>query len=127
MITSGQNSHHFSPLYSINNDTATLQPVNSSLRMRQKSVCECCGRIGYKADICIIRGPKFLPPSLIRKIIQYNAICGYKPTDTPRECNIQPPVAHFKSRTSPPNIIPIVSYIMGILKHHVVDNGGVEV
>ena len=76
LTTSGQRSHNFGPSYSSNNDAATLQPVIVALRMRQKSICECCGRIGHKADACIIRGPKFLPPSLRRKMNQLNALHG---------------------------------------------------
>ena len=43
------------------------------------------------------------------------------------ECNIQPPAAHFKSKTSPPNTIPVVSNVMGRLNYHAIDNGYVEV
>ena len=56
--TSGQRSHYFGPSYSINNDAATLQQFIEALCMRQKSICELCGRIGHKSDACIIRGPK---------------------------------------------------------------------
>ena len=61
LTTSGQLSNNFSPSYSINNDAATIQPVIADLCTIQKSICECCGRIGHKSDACIIRGPKFLP------------------------------------------------------------------
>ena len=47
---SGHHSHHFDPSYSSNNYAATIQPVISALHMRQKIICECCGRIGHKAD-----------------------------------------------------------------------------
>ena len=76
LTTSGQHSHHLIPSYTINNDAATLQPVISALRTRQNSICECCGRIGHKDDTCIIRGPKFFPPSLRRKMNQVNALHG---------------------------------------------------
>ena len=36
-----------------NTDAATLQPVIAAIRMRQKRICEFCGRIGHKADACI--------------------------------------------------------------------------
>ena len=74
LTTSGQCSHHFSPSSSSNNDASTLHPVIASLRMRQKIICECCGRIGHKSDVCIIRGPKFLPPSIRRKMNKFNAL-----------------------------------------------------
>ena len=45
----------------------------------------------------------------------------------PRECNIQPPEANFKSRTSPPNTSPMISDIMGGINHHTIDNGDVKV
>ena len=82
--TSSQRYHYFSPSSSINNDTAYLQPVIESLRTIQKSICECCVRIGHKSDACIIRGPKFLPPSLRRNINQFNAIHGDEPDEPPR-------------------------------------------
>ena len=66
--TSGKRSCRFSPSSSINNYTSSLQTVIVALRTRQKSICEFCGRIGHKSDDCIIRGTKFLPPSLRRKI-----------------------------------------------------------
>ena len=43
--TSGHRSHHLGPSSSSNNDATTLQPVILDLRTRQKSICECCGRI----------------------------------------------------------------------------------
>ena len=68
--------------------------------MRQKSICEYCGIIGHKVDACIIRAPKFLPPSLRRKMNQFNELHGDEPKKPPRERNSQPPAAHFKSRSS---------------------------
>ena len=56
-----------------------------------------------------------------------NALRGDEPNEPPRECNSQPPEAHFKSRKSPFKTIPVVSYIMGIINHHAIDNGSVEV
>ena len=57
----------------------------------------------------------------------FNSLHGEKPTYPPREWNIQPPEDHFKYSTSPPKTSPVVSYIMGILNHHVIDNDDVEV
>ena len=74
LTTSGHRSHTFVSSSSSNNDATTLQQVIAALRMRQKSICECCGRIGHKVDACIIRGPKFLPPSLRIKMNQFNAL-----------------------------------------------------
>ena len=82
--TSGQHSHNFGSSYSINNDTASLQTVIAALCMKQKSICELCGRNGHKADACIIRGPKFLPTILIRKINQFNALHGKEPNEPQR-------------------------------------------
>ena len=79
LTNSGHRSHHFGPSYPSNNDASTLQPVIADLRTRQKSICECCGRIGHKDDACIIRGPRFLPPSLRRNMNQLNAMHGDKP------------------------------------------------
>ena len=81
LTNSVQRSHYFGPLYSRNNDAATLQPVIAALRMRQKRICEFCGRIGHKADACIIHGPKFLPPSLRINMNQFNTIHGHKPKE----------------------------------------------
>ena len=76
LTTSGQRSHNFGPLSSINNDAKSLQTVIKDLRMRQKSIYEYCGRIGHKANSCIILGPKSLPPSLRRNMYQFNALHG---------------------------------------------------
>ena len=62
LTTSGRCSHHFGSSASIKNDTTSLQPFISDIYMRQKIICECCGRIGHKDDACIIRGPK-IPPT----------------------------------------------------------------
>ena len=105
LTTSVQRSHHFGLSSSSNNDAETLQLFIASLHMRQKSICECCGRIEHKVDSCIIRGIKFLPPSLRRKMNQSNAQHGNKPKEPPREWNIQPLEAHFKSRSSPLTLI----------------------
>ena len=66
--TSVHHSFHSDPSYFTNNDTATLQPVIADLSVRQKAICECCGRIGKNSDVCIIPGPNFLPPDLIIKM-----------------------------------------------------------
>ena len=58
---------------------------------------------------------------------QLKTFHGDEPTDPPRDWNIQPSSFHFKSRTSPTKTSPVVSSIMGILNHHAIDNGGVEV
>ena len=117
LTTSGQRSHHFGPSYSTNIDTATLQSVISDFCVLQKIICECCGRIGHKADTCIIRGPEFLPPSLIIKMNKSNTLRDDEPTEVPREWNNQPWESHFKYRTSPPQISLVISYIMGRLNH----------
>ena len=127
LTTSGQRSHNFSPSYSINDYTETLHPVISSLCMIQKSICKFCGSIGHKADDYIIRGPKFLPPSLKINMNQFNVLHGEEPNEPPREWNIQPPEASFKSSTSTPKTSPLVSAIMGRLNHHAIDKGNVEV
>ena len=49
-----------------------------------------------------------------------------EPTDPTREWNSQPTEAHFKSSTSPPKTIPVVSAIMGRLNHHSIDNSDVD-
>ena len=56
LTTSGHRPHHFRSLSSSNNDVTTFQPVIAALSMRQKSICERCGRIGHKDDACIIHG-----------------------------------------------------------------------
>ena len=125
--TSGQRSHNFRPSSSTKNDTASLQPVIAALHTRQKSICEFHGRIGHKPDACIIRGPKFLPPSLRRNMNQFNALHGDEKNNPPSEWNSQPPADHFKSRTSPSKTNPVVSAIMGRLNHHAINNGDVKV
>ena len=87
LTTSVQQSHHFGPLSSTNNDTASIQPFISSLLMRHNAICECCRRIGQKADACIVRSPKFTPTSLKRKMNQFNDLHGEEPNEPPRERN----------------------------------------
>ena len=125
--TSGQLSRNFGHSSSVNNDTAFIQPNISALRMIQKSICKCCGRIGHNADSWIIHVPKFSPPSLRRNMNQFNVLHGEETNNPLIDFNIQPPEAHFKSRTYPPKTSPVVLYIMGRLNHHVIDNGDVEV
>ena len=81
LTTSGQRSHHFCPSYSINNFTATLQTVIADLYIKQKIICERCVIIVHKAGSCIIRGSKFLSPSLIIKMNRFNTLNCDKTTD----------------------------------------------
>ena len=82
--TSGQCYHYFSPSSSINNDTGNLQPVIEALHTIKKSICEFCGIIGHKYNVCIIRGTKPLPPSLRRNMNQFNVLHGDEPNELPR-------------------------------------------
>ena len=91
LTTSGQCFHHFSPSSSSKNDAETPKPVIAALHTKQKSICECCRRIGQKADACIICGPKSLPPSLRRMMNKFNALHRDEPKEPPREWNRQPP------------------------------------
>ena len=95
--------------------------------MRHNIICKCCGSIGHKADTCIIHGPKLLPPSLSINMNQFKSLNGEEPNEPPIEWNSQPPAAPFKSRTSSPKTIHVVSSITGILNHHAIDNGDVDV
>ena len=126
LTTSGQRPHHFVPLSSINNDAETICPVIATLHMRQKIICECRGSIGHKSCACIIRSPKLLPPSLIKKY-QFNFLYGEEPNEPHRECTSQSPTSHFKYRTSPPKTSPVVSAIMRRLNHRDIDNVDGEV
>ena len=58
---------------------------------------------------------------------QFNAINGDELTETPIEWNIQPPELYFNSQNCPPKTNPVVLAIMGVLDHHFIDNGDVEV
>ena len=58
---------------------------------------------------------------------QLNTLHGNEPTDTPRGWNIQHLSVQLKYWTFPPNNSPDFLAIMGILNHHVVDNGDAEV
>ena len=95
--------------------------------MINKSICEFCGRIGHKADDCIIREPKLSPSIIKRKTDQFSALHGNKPNEPPREWNSQPPEYHFNYRISTPKTIHVVSAIMGRLNHNAIDNGDAEV
>ena len=50
-----------------------------------------------------------------------------EPNEPPIYCNSKPPSSHFKYRTYTPKTSPVVSDITGILNHHAIDNGDVEV
>ena len=76
LTNSDQRSHHFDPSSSSNNDAATLQPVIADLCMTQKIICECCRRIGHKAEACIIHDKRLLQPSLRINKNHFNAIHG---------------------------------------------------
>ena len=95
--------------------------------MRQKSIFECSGRIGHKADACIIRGPNFLPQSLRKNMNKFNDIHREESNDSPWSCNRKPPAYQLKFSTYPPKTNPVVSDIMGRLNRYAIDNGGVEV
>ena len=127
LTISSQCSDHFGPSYSTDIDTSTIQKFIEDLRVRQKSICECCEIIGHKANALITRGPNLLPPITRKKMNQFNDLHGDEPTDTPGYCNIQPLAYHFKYRTSPPKTSTVVSYITGRLNNHAIDNGDVEV
>ena len=94
--------------------------------MRQKSIYKYCGRIGHKADDCVIYDPKFLSPSLITNINQFNALNSGEPNESSIDWNIQPLLDHFKYRTSPPKTSLVASYIIGRLNYHYIDNGDFE-
>ena len=71
--------------------------------------------------------PKLLPPSLRRKMNQFNNLRSDEQTEPPRERNSQPPTYHFKHRNYLPKSIPVVSSIMGILNYHAINNVNFEV
>ena len=58
---------------------------------------------------------------------KFNALHGKELYDPPREWNIKPREVHFKFRTYPPKISPMVSAIMRRLNCHAIDNEYVEV
>ena len=58
---------------------------------------------------------------------QFNSLNCDKPTEPPREWNSQTPASHFKSNIHPTKTSPVVSSIMGVLNHHDIDNGDIEV
>ena len=94
--------------------------------MRQNIICKCCGRIGNKAESCIIHGPKYPPTSLRINMNQFNALCGDEPTEPPIEWNSQPPEYHFKFRIYPTKTSLLVSDLTWRLNHHAMYNGDVE-
>ena len=79
LTNSVQRYHYFDPSSSINNDTENLHPDISYLRMRQKIIFKCFGRIVHKSDACIILGPKFLPPILRIKMSKFKFLNSEEP------------------------------------------------
>ena len=126
LTTSVHLSRRYGPSPSTNNDTASLQSVLLDLHMIQISICKFFGIIGHKDDVCIIRGPKFLPPSLRININQFNVLHCEEPNEPPRYCNSQPPADNLKYSTSPPKTILVVSAVMGRLNHCAIDYGDVD-
>ena len=59
-----QYANHFDPSYYTNSYTGTIQQVIADLRVQHKIIFKCCRIIEHKADVCIIRGPNFFPPSI---------------------------------------------------------------
>ena len=95
--------------------------------MKQKSICEWCGRIGHKADAWIVRENKFLLPRLRININKLNALHDEEPNDTQRESNIKHPADNLEYRISPPKTSHVVSDIIERLNYHAIDNGDFEV
>ena len=63
----------------------------------------------------------------MRKTNKSNAMSADEPTEPPRYWNSQPLAVHFKYHTRLTKTITMVLAIMGILNHHDIDNGDVEV
>ena len=72
---------YFGPKTNI--DEGSLQLTISALSIIKMIPCGCCGVPGHKDDLYIIRGPNFLPTSLIIHNNQYNSVLWYKPYETP--------------------------------------------
>ena len=83
LTTSGRHSHPFVPSYSTNSDTETLQPFIADLCFQQKKICNCCERIGHKADACSIHRPKLQAPIIKGNMNQLTTLHVNEPTDTP--------------------------------------------
>ena len=62
---SSQHYHYFGP--KTNTDSVSTHPVIVSLRGIQIIIYDCCLRPGHKTHYCIIRGPDFSPPIILRK------------------------------------------------------------
>ena len=90
-------------------------------------ISELYRRLFANDDACIIRGPNFLPLSLIRKMKQFNVLHGDEPTEPLREWNRQPPEFHFEYKTSPSKTSSVVLAIIGRIHYHYVNNSYIEV
>eukprot|EP00978_Attheya_sp_CCMP212_P048006 scaffold459011_cov118-Attheya_sp.AAC.1 len=71
-------------------------------RFKDLPECEVCFRRGHHAGICVIRGPNFVPPDILRRAAQYNAKHG----DTPLEplkswTKNAPPSARYENKSKP--------------------------
>ena len=76
LTPSGQQSRHF--YFHI--PSTMIQQLSSQLLQLSawdgRVFANYVKRIGYKANVCIIRGPKFLPPSLIRNMNKFVSLPG---------------------------------------------------
>ena len=53
ILTSSSQLHHYFGRPKIN-DTTSIQPIIAYPHGTQNIIFECCGRIGYESDLCII-------------------------------------------------------------------------
>ena len=94
----GQLSHYC--FHSNNDATTSLEPLIESHRSRKKIICGWCGRVERKSDLLIIRGPKFLPPSIRQNMKQYNELHGKTQLNHQDIGTVNPLISNLASNTA---------------------------
>ena len=78
------NEDLFHDTFSVISDLLDVDTIPSIHALKTK-YCDCCNRKGHDADGCFIRGTAFLPPTMKKKVLQYNLINGDEPKEPPKD------------------------------------------
>ena len=74
-------------MFALGDDISRLPQIHSLTA----KYCDCCNRKGHFSDECHIRGIDFLPPTMRKKVEQYNLLNGNKPKVPPKDRSRAPP------------------------------------
>ena len=78
----------FANLQHVLGDNSSFLPKIKAL---QAKYCDCCNRKGHVSDQCHARGINFLPPTMQKKVRQFNLLHGDNPKIPPKDFLRAPP------------------------------------